>query len=228
MRIVRLAAVLVIAGASLPASAQTSSRAAEARARREAATFEALRSSADDSRAELRLADLYLRGRGTPRDTVAAIAALGRAVAAEDAGSRPALTRLRQVVRRFRVVSRQDVAPGLVMVTTSVPVLPAYWAGSACVANGGRVLGSDSGSPTWRIDRVVLEHDGAALVLDTSCMGQNWPVTTGDGVATYRMGEGAELATTAAGWVMGTFSDGAGRYIAGWDVATGARLPFSD
>ncbi len=228
MRLVRLTAVFLFAGASLSASAQTASRAAEARARREAAAFEALRGSAGDSRSQVRLAELYLRGRGTPRDTVAAIDALGRAVAADDAGSRPALARLRQVVRRFRVVSRQDVAPGLVMVTTSVPVLPTYWAGSACVANGGRVLGSGGGSPTWRIDRIVLEHDGTALVLDTSCMGQDWPVTDSGGFVTYSMGEGADVATTAAGWIMGSFSDGAASYIAGWDVATGARLPFRD
>lgn len=53
-------------------------------------------------------------------------------------------------------------------------------------------------------------------------------MTDGADVATYRMGAGADVATTAAGGITGRFSDGAGTCIAGWNVATGARLPFTD
>ena len=189
------------------------------------AAFEALRDAADGGAEQSRLAEMLLRGWGTPADTVAALDALGRAVwETDDWAAFDALLRLAELTRgdAVRVVARQQVAPGLVVVTTSVAVLPTYWVSTDCATPPSRVLGQESAPPKWRIDRIVLERGGALLVLDSRCMGQDWPVDD------ERFSVGSEtVIETAGGWIQGAFADGAASYSVGWDAVTGARL-FDD
>ena len=216
--------VLLVFGAR--ASAQDVSALADAALARgdTTAAFEALRDGAYDAPEQGRLAEMYFRGWGTPADTVAALDMLGRAVWEMDPATFDALTRLAEVTRgdAVRVVSRQQVAPGLVVVTTSVAVLPTYWVTTDCAAQSGGVLGQEGSPPQWRIDRIVLERAGAPLALDSRCMGQNWPVSG------ERFSVGSEdVLASANGWLLGVFADGAASYSVGWDAVTGARL-FDD
>lgn len=219
----RAVCFVLIALASVPASAQDVSEDADAALARgdTTAAFDMLRDAASDGAAQIRLAEMYLRGWGTPADTVAALDELARAVWETDWTTLDALVRLAEVTRgdAVRVVTREQVAPGLVVVATSVPVLPTYWAATDCGTPPGRVLGQEGPPPRWRIDRIVLERGGVPLVLDSRCMGQNWPVADG----TFSVGDEAVLAT-AGGWLHGLFADGAASYSVGWDAVTGARL----
>ncbi len=223
MRLACFAAFAV--AASLPASAQTVSHADAALARGDTtAAFEILHDGADDSEAQLRLAEMYLHGWGTPADTVAALDELGRITQETDWVTMAALVRIAEVTRgdAVRIVARQQVAPGLVVVTTSIPVLPTYWAGTDCDAPPSRVLGEEGNPPQWRIDRVVLERDGATRVLDSRCMGQDLPVLDTDPFQTYSIGDEA-ADPRPGGWLMGEFADGAASYVVGWDLETGER-----
>ncbi len=222
----RLVCLTVMAAAvCMPASAQPAADADAALALGDTtAAFEILQGGADDPETHLRLAEMYLRGWGTPADTVAALDELGRVTRESGWTTLASLVRIAEITRgdAVRVVARQEVAPGLVVVTTSIPVLPTYWAGTDCYDPPSRVLGEEGDLPQWRIARIVLERAGTTLILDSRCMGQDWPVSgTGD-FLTYRIADEAAV-PTGRRWLRGQFADGAATYVVRWDLETGER-----
>ncbi len=147
---------------------------------------------------------------------------LGRIAWESDWVTVAALVRIAEITRgdAVRIVARQEVAPGLVVATASIPVLPTHWSGTDCGVSPSRVLGNEGSPPGWRIGQVILERDGTTRVLDPRCMGQNWPVSGTGECLPYHIGD-ETAARVAGGWLIGESADGAATYGVGWNLGTG-------